>query len=272
MIAFPNCKINIGLQVLSKREDGFHSIETVFLPIKGLNDILELKESKNTTFYCTGLGSQYLTKNNLCMKAYDLLKDIYLLPPVKMHLHKCIPTGAGLGGGSSDAAFALLLINKYFQLNISVNKLESYAASLGSDCALFIQNRLVLGKEKGDVLQPIDIVELHNKFIYIIKPDVYVKTPEAYAHVIPFYSRPSLKTLIKKPIALWKDIIENDFEKYIFSLYPQLKALKEMFYSNGALYASMTGSGSAIYGIFNYLPDNINVSNGDCFHWKGLIE
>jgi len=272
MITFPNCKINIGLHVLSKRADGFHSIETVFLPVKGLKDILELKESKKTEFYSTGLGYQYLTKNNLCMKAYDLMKDIYQLPPVKIHLHKCVPTGAGLGGGSSDAAFTLLLINKFFQLNISAAKLEYYAASLGSDCALFIQNRLVLGKGKGDVLHPIDVDELKNKFIYIIKPDVYVKTPEAYSHIRPYSSRPSLKSLIKKPISLWKDTIKNDFEKYIFSVYPQLEELKHLLYSKGALYASMTGSGSAIYGIFSYLPDEIVSSKSDYFQWKGVIE
>jgi len=272
MITFPNCKINIGLHVLSKRADGFHSIETVFLPVKGLKDILELKESRETEFYCTGLGSQYLTKNNLCMKAYELLKESFQLPPVKMHLHKCIPTGAGLGGGSSDAAFTLLLLNKYFQLDISIAKLESYAASLGSDCALFIQNRLMLGKGKGDVLLPIDVADLHNKYIYIIKPNVFVKTPEAYTHIQPCSSHTSLKSLIKNPIALWKDIIINDFEKYVFSVYPQLEELKEMFYSKGALYASMTGSGSAIYGIFNHFPDDVFLSKSHCFHWKGVIE
>ena len=272
MIAFPNCKINIGMHVLSKREDGFHSIETIFLPLKNLKDILEIKESDQIFFSCTGLGSEYLTNNNLCLKAYELLKVDYTLPSIKMHLHKCIPTSAGLGGGSSDAAFTLLLLNKFFQLNISIKSLERYAAMLGSDCALFIQNRVAFGKGKGDKLSSITIPQLQNKYIYIIKPNVFIKTAEAYSHVKPTLSHPSLKSLIKKPISSWKDTITNDFEHYYFNRFPVLAEIKQLLYTHGALYASMTGSGSAMYGIFDYMPENMRALPLSYFQWKGIIE
>jgi len=257
MICFPNAKINLGLNIISKRTDGFHNIETVFYPI-ALTDILEFIETdKNPCqFRTTGISLDIPDNQNICLKAYDLLSKDFALAPLEIFLHKIIPSGAGLGGGSSDAAFFLNHLNIYFKLGLSENQLENYAAQIGSDCAFFIKNKPVFACGKGEIFENIEL-DLSGYFIYLVKPEVFVGTAEAYSLVKPNKTDISLKTLINKPIEQWKDLIFNDFEKSVFKLYPQLDQIKMEFYERGAIYASMSGSGSSIYGIFKSEPEKI---------------
>jgi 4-diphosphocytidyl-2-C-methyl-D-erythritol kinase len=255
MLAFPNAKINLGLHVLEERIDGFHNIETVFYPVKW-SDVLEIipsqkKGNKEIQFNATGIKIIGSKGKNLCVKAYQLLKEKYDLPPIQMHLHKFIPMGAGLGGGSSDATQTLFVLNKVFNLGIDNNELEELAASLGSDCAFFIRNKPTLAKERGNVFEEIKL-SLKGYFIVIIKPDAHVSTADAYKNARPDANRKSLKEIISKPIEEWKDILINDFEYgYIRTKkFPEIKYLKEELYNHGAVYASMSGSGSAVYGLF----------------------
>jgi len=252
MIAFPNAKINIGLNIVEKRKDGFHSIESIFYPIFDLVDVLEiieLKENSNPQFSSSGISIPGEATSNLCLKAYNLLKKDYDIPSVAIHLHKVIPIGAGLGGGSSDAAFTLKLLNNIFKLNLSDDILIQYARKLGSDCAFFIKNKPVFAFGKGDEFEEISL-SLSNYKIKIEYPNIHIGTAEAYNGVIPSVSKLQLKEIINKPINSWKKSIKNDFESSIFLNYPEIKQLKLKFYKEGAIYASMTGSGSAVYGIF----------------------
>jgi 4-diphosphocytidyl-2-C-methyl-D-erythritol kinase len=253
LLAFPNCKINIGLHVTEKRSDGFHNIETVFVPA-GWEDMLEIipteKQSSDPEIKCTGIRVSGSRDSNLCIQAYKILAADFPLPDVKMHLHKFIPIGAGLGGGSSDAAFTLILLNKIFKLNLSDEKLEDYAKQLGSDCAFFIRNRVVYATGKGDDFEPLKL-KLKNIFCIIVKPKIHVSTPLAYSWIKPMKRQQKLSELIQLPITDWKNVIENDFEKPVFEKYPQIKNIKARLYKLGAVYASMSGSGSAVYGLFN---------------------
>lgn len=269
MLIFPNCKINIGLQIISKRSDGFHAIETLFVPIYGLCDVLEIQESAQFKFTCSGMDSKQLVADNLCVRTYQLMQHAYDLPPIKIHLHKCIPIGAGLGGGSADAAFMLVLLNKYFKLSLSIEKLKTYAQLLGSDCAFFIENKIALGIEKGDVLLPVDISALKNKYIYIIKPNVYINTAKAYALAKPEKPAVLLRNLLHSPIEKWKEGIRNDFEKNIFPNYPVFQDIKTFLYEQGAIYASMSGSGSTCYGIFERMPSMNKEFPSNFFQWIG---
>lgn len=271
MINFPNCKINIGLQIISKRKDGFHNIETLFVPVKDLRDIFEIQESTHFQFACSGIASQFLSKNNICVRAYELLRADYDLPPVNMYLHKCIPTAAGLGGGSSDGTHTLLLLNKLFDLQLDKKIIKSYAEQLGSDCAFFVDNEVRIGSEKGNVLTPIELYDLVDKYVYIIKPPIYISTPQAYAMAKVRKPSNSLKSLLLKPIYQWKNNVFNDFEKWIFPNYPALDSLKEQLYQHGAIYASMSGSGSSVYGIFDNIPEKINSFSPDYFQWIGKL-
>jgi len=271
MINFPNCKINIGLQIIAKRKDGFHTIETLFVPVKGLCDILEIQESNQLQFTCSGLNAEHLITDNICVRAYQLLQNVYKLPPVHIFLHKNIPIGAGLGGGSSDGVSTLLLLNKLFDLQIKTEVLKSYAERLGSDCALFIENMISIGSMKGNVLQPIELFDLKEKYIYIIKPPIHINTAEAYTMVQPMKPSHSLKSLLQKPIYQWKNILYNDFEKWIFPKFPELQSIKGMLYDQGAIYASLSGSGSSLYGIFDALPMKIPSLNSDYFQWIGKL-
>lgn len=272
MLIFPNCKINIGLQIISKRSDGFHSIETLFVPISGLCDVLEIQESNQFEFTSFGMDSESLFADNLCVRAYQLMQQAYDLPPVKMHLHKCIPIGAGLGGGSANAAFTLLLLNKFFKLSLDIKKLKTYAQLLGSDCVFFIENKTVLGLEKGDVLLPVEVSALKNKYIYIVKPNVHINTAKAYALAKPEKPAVLLRNLLKSPIGKWKDTISNDFERIIFPNYPVLQSIKNSLYEQGAIYASMSGSGSACYGIFDEKPFVNKEFPSDFFQWIGNLQ
>ncbi len=252
MIVFPNAKINIGLNVVSRREDGYHNLETIFYPVK-LSDALEITDSGKTEFSLSGLRIDSPSENNLVYKAYSLLKKDFKLPALKIHLHKIIPFGAGLGGGSSDAAFALKLISKYCKLDLSTAELKKYASKIGADCPFFIENQPAFASGIGDQLEPVNI-DIAEYEIVIVKPRISVSTPEAYRNIKPSQPSFSLKELNKIPIDEWRNLVVNDFERTVFPTYPEIQILKETLYEMGALYASMSGSGSAVFGIFRYLP------------------
>jgi len=259
MILFPNAKINIGLNVVSKRADGYHNLETIFYPVQ-LKDGLELVKSDHTQFTTSGIKIDGKPENNLVYKAYQLLHNEFNLPPVHLHLHKVIPFGAGLGGGSADASFTLKLINDFFNLKLSVKKLELYASKIGADCPFFINNTPTVATGIGDQFQPVQL-DLSNFKIVIIKPDVSVSTPDAYRHIVPGPSEFNLLDIEKLAIEDWKGRIENDFEKSVFQKYPEIETLKNKLYELGALYASMSGSGSAVFGIFDFIPSEIHEMN-----------
>lgn len=262
MLCFPNAKINIGLNVVSKRLDGFHNIETIFYPIKWA-DVLEIvpeTQNKESSFIPTGDAIPGSTANNLCLKAYSLLSIDFELPPVQIYLHKIIPTGAGLGGGSSDAAYTIKTLNSLFKLGLTVVQMQDYARKLGSDCAFFIENRPVYAFEKGDVFEDVQL-DLSSYTIALVKPAIHVSTATAYAGVVPNQPQSTLKEMIQQPIQEWKSNIFNDFERSVFKQYPQIAAIKEALYQQGALYASMSGSGSTVYGIFN---KKVALSFPDC--------
>lgn len=268
MITFPNAKINIGLQILSKRDDGFHNIETIFYPIN-LNEIIEFVPSSKTDFTISGININGDKNNNLIIKAYNFLKEEYQLPNIKIHLHKIIPTEAGLGGGSADASFMLKSLNEYFELNISNKKLLKYAEQLGSDCPFFIENKPTYATAKGEILETIDLL-LKGYYIALIKPNVQISTAEAYKNIKLGKPKLNLRDVVKRPIKEWKNNIFNGFEDYAFVKYPELKEIKTYLYNIGAEFALMTGSGSAIYGIFKEKPE-INKYK-DCFVWVGEIK
>jgi 4-diphosphocytidyl-2-C-methyl-D-erythritol kinase len=256
MICFPNAKINIGLNVLEKREDGYHNLESIFYPVNWC-DALEAMQTEGygsielQTFGNSIPGS---VENNLCAKAYNLLNAKYKLPSVKAWLLKTIPMGAGLGGGSADAAFFLKLLNELFQLNLNTEDLKKIASQIGSDCAFFVDNKPAFVSGKGDVLTPMNI-DLNNYYISVVCPQIHVETQKAYSLVTPDKKPISLKQIvIDSPIHSWKELVTNDFEVPIFNSYPQLAEIKNRLYKEGAIYASMTGSGSALYGIFEKKP------------------
>lgn len=255
MIVFPNAKINIGLNVVSKRPDGYHNLETIFYPVE-LSDALEMVEAKETILTTSGIQIEGPPSENLILKAYNLIKKDYNLPPVKFHLHKAIPFGAGLGGGSSDAAFTLKMLNEYFNLGLTMEVLEKYAVQIGADCPVFIQNKPTFASGIGNEFKDVDL-SLSSFKIAILKPKISVGTPEAYRNVTPGKPKISLDEAIKNPIETWKESIVNDFEKSVFLQYPEIADLKKLLYNQGAVYASMSGSGSAVYGIFRDLPTNL---------------
>ncbi|NCU06225.1 MAG: 4-(cytidine 5'-diphospho)-2-C-methyl-D-erythritol kinase [Chitinophagaceae bacterium] len=301
MLSFPNCKINLGLQILNKREDGYHNLATVFYPLP-LKDALEvvrrddgrwttdddkttLSSAKATesrhdspltthvTFSSTGLTIAGDEANNLCVKAYNLLKiDFPSLPPVLMHLHKAIPMGAGLGGGSADGAFALKLLNEKFQLGLTDAQLIGYALQLGSDCPFFILNKPCYATGRGELLEPVELDLSAYKFA-IVNPGIHVNTGWAFgqlnlsgrsaesSHQSDSYQRPDseqrpdLKQIIQQPISTWKHQLINDFEEPVCKAHPEIAAIKQQLYDAGAVYASMTGSGSTVFGIFEKEPE-----------------
>lgn len=249
MIGFPNAKINIGLNIIEKRQDGFHNIESIFYPIMDLFDVLEIIKSNELKFTSSGIVIPGNEADNLCLKAYQLIKADFDVLPVHIHLHKVIPIGAGLGGGSADAAFTLKLLNQIFALNITNDELINYARKLGSDCAFFIKNKPVYAFGKGDEFEEV-VLDLSKYEIKVAYPNIHIGTAEAYAGVNPYPPKVNLKELIKLPIKDWNNNIKNDFEDSIFLNHSQIKALKDKFYTDGAVYASMTGSGSAVFGVF----------------------
>jgi len=249
MVLFPNCKINLGLNITRKRTDGFHAIETVFYPVP-LKDALEIIRADEQTFTITGLPVDGNLDDNLCTKAYNLVKkDFPDLPPVTIHLHKAIPMGAGLGGGSADGAFMLMLLKKKFQLHLSEPQLIDYALRLGSDCPFFIVNQPSFATGRGENLLPVK-ADLSAYKIVLINPGIHISTKEAFSILTPFIPVKSIRQIIEQPISTWKDELVNDFEKPVFLLYPQIKEIKNQLYKAGSIYASMTGTGSTVFGIF----------------------
>ncbi|MBD0400451.1 4-(cytidine 5'-diphospho)-2-C-methyl-D-erythritol kinase [Flammeovirga sp. EKP202] len=252
MISFPNAKINIGLAITSKREDGYHDIASCFYPI-GWTDILEIVPSEELSFSSTGIDIPGDANGNLCLKAYHLLKSDFDISPVTIHLHKVIPIGAGLGGGSADGAYALKMLNEIFELNLSTEKLEEYALELGSDCPFFITNNPLWVTGRGEVFSKIEL-SLAGKWIMMVNPNIHISTKEAYSGVVPMELEADLKQIVEDDISIWKEKVNNDFEQGIFKNHPQIKEIKEHLYKEGAVYASMTGSGSTLFGIFETKP------------------
>lgn len=249
MIVFPNAKINIGLQIIEKRKDGFHNIESIFYPVFDVFDVLEVIENETLSFTSSGINIPGNPNSNLCVKAFHLLKKDFNIPFVKIHLHKVIPIGAGLGGGSADAAFLLKALNTLFQLNLNTAQLINYARKLGSDCAFFIENKPVYAFHKGDEFEAIDL-DLSSFQIKIKHPAIHISTATAYGGIVPAPSKINGKEAIKKPMNEWKNWLFNDFEKTVFPQHPAIEKLKNEMYNQGAIYAAMTGSGSAVFGIF----------------------
>ncbi len=261
MIVYPNCKINIGLRILNKRADGYHNIESVFYPVP-MADILEIRpqhpaNENQITFKTSGIAIPGDAKENICVKAYQLINQDYALPALDVHLHKQIPIGAGLGGGSADAAFFIKALNEFDELNLSFGEMHHYAKQIGSDCSFFINNKPALAMQKGELLEPVDL-SLKGKYILIIYPNIHISTAMAYSGVVPNANGSSIEDLIKMPIDAWKDHVSNAFEAGIVKQFPVIGEIKNELYALGAQYASMTGSGSAVYGIFESKPTAIN--------------
>ncbi len=270
MIVYPNAKINLGLSVVARRADGYHELETVFCPI-ALSDVMELvvaqQQSTPITMRVEGLPLDVKPEDNICVRALCLLSQRVKLPPISVLLRKVVPSGAGLGGGSADAAFVLTGVNNMLRLGLSSDELKQMAAKLGADCAFFVDNKAAYATGIGDKLQPIEL-KLAGKHIIIVKPDVFVSTKEAYAGITPKRPEVAVKDVIQMPIERWKELLINDFEESIFRRHPLIAQIKAELYARGALYASMSGSGSAVYGIFN---DYVDVDFGPHFTWKGVM-
>lgn len=253
MILYPSAKINIGLNIVEKRSDGYHELETLMIPIP-LFDILEIIPQHQFEWKQSGLLIDGNDEHNLCLKAFRLIQEEYGIGNVYMHLRKQIPMGAGLGGGSADAAYVIKGLNESFHLNISPEKQKELSAQLGSDCPFFIEHSAQLATGRGEILKTID-VKLIGYYLVLIKPEVHINTTQAYSGVYISGEKGKLERDIQLPVTEWKHFIKNDFEQHIFRLHPELEAIKHTFYDKGALYASMSGSGSAMYGIFKEKPD-----------------
>ena len=257
MLEYPNCKINLGLHVVRRRDDGYHDLESLFIPVP-LCDELEINPSTRFSFMQSGINVGCYPEDNIVVKAFNLMRKECgtRLPDVEIHLHKKIPFGAGLGGGSSDAAFTLRMLNNLFDLGMDNQRLRILAAKLGADCAFFIDNLPTLAKGIGDQLTTLDFNPLKGYTLLMVKPDESVSTAEAYRGITPREQRSiqttcDLSKAVTRPIGEWKELIVNDFEETVFTHHPRLAAIKEELYAEGALYASMSGSGSTIYGIFS---------------------
>lgn len=269
MIVYPHSKINLGLHVIRKRDDGFHELETVLYPLD-LCDALEIIPAPDgkTEFTSTGVPIPGETNDNLCVKAWMLLHSDHYLPHVKIHLHKKIPVGAGLGGGSSDAAFSLKVFNDLFNLKLSDEKLQLYAQKLGSDCSFFLGNSPAFATGKGEILTPYPFL-LKGYSLVLVKPDVHVSTADAYAGITPKQPENPLKEILSLPPEKWKDLLINDFEETIFRKSPEPAEIKFHLYDMGAVYACMSGSGSSVFGIFRGKPpENTKERFAQSFVWQ----
>ena len=261
MIVFPIAKINLGLNVVERRPDGYHNLETVFFPVK-LEDALEvtlMDEAFPSPFDCdlkvTNINIEGEEQRNLVVKAYNLLKkDFPQMPRVHAHLYKAIPTQAGMGGGSSDCAAMLLLLNNMFKLGLTNQQLIDYAAKLGADCPIFILNKPAYAEGIGERLQTIDL-NLSGYYLAIVRPDIPVPTKEAFSRIVPCKPEKNCRMIVGQPIETWRKELVNDFEKSVFALHPEIGQIKERLYEMGAVYAAMSGSGSAVFGIFREQPD-----------------
>ena len=271
MISYPNAKINLGLNVVQRRPDGFHDIESVFYPVPW-RDILEIVPAKEgrgeVAFTSSGLEIPSDGNPNLCEQVYSLMHDEFGLSGVKMHLHKIVPIGAGLGGGSADAAFTAIMLNKLFELKLSADKLEQIVGQVGSDCPFFWENKPMFVFGRGEKMRPIDL-DLSDYHVLIVNPNIHISTKEAYAGVQPSPPVIDLEMLPSIEVDGWKDILVNDFETSIFPNYPLIKEIKDELYNLGALYASMTGSGSTLFGIFKEVPEEEVFRS--YMTWKGRL-
>lgn len=263
MIVYPNAKINLGLNVVARREDGYHDIETIFYPIP-LQDALEVQEASKSNFRQAGNALDCAPSDNLVLRALALLEADFKLPPLDIYLYKHIPSGAGLGGGSSDAAFMMRLINEKFELGLSNEELQRRLATLGADCPFFVENRPAFATGIGDQLTPIDL-DLSGWHLVLVKPDVHVSTKEAYASVTPQEPLLPLDVIARRPVSEWQSLMHNDFEQSVFALHPEIAAIKDRLIDLGATYAAMSGSGSAVYGLFTNPLLHIEEKFSDCF-------
>jgi 4-diphosphocytidyl-2-C-methyl-D-erythritol kinase len=268
MISFAPCKINLGLHIIGKRPDGYHDLETCFYPVPWA-DIVEIIGAKETTFSATGIHIPGPAQDNLCLKAYRLLAQDFQLPPVHIHLHKVLPSGAGLGGGSSDGAHTLRLLNESHGLQLSDSDLVGYAARLGSDCPFFIYDSPMIGTGRGEILRKTTL-SLSGKFMVLLRPDIHVSTAEAFRTVKPGKRKHGIADIIaNRAISDWRDTLENDFEPGLIKAFPLIGELKERLYQAGALYASMSGSGSSVFGLFQ---QPVGLSAFDPFViWSGVL-
>lgn len=275
MITFPNAKINLGLNIVEKRPDGYHNLETIFYPIN-LQDALEVTRRENNdkeyTLHISGSPLEGEPEDNLVVKAYKLLKKDYPgLLPVDIHMYKHIPAGAGLGGGSSDAACMIKLLNDKFSLGLSTERMEEYAVKLGADCSFFIRNKSVFATGIGNLFEPVEL-SLKGYHIILIKPDIFVSTRDAFAEIKPVRPAVSLKEIVKQPMETWKNSMKNDFEDSVFKKFPEIAAIKDELYDLGAVYAAMSGSGSSVYGIFKAPIENVEDKFCGCFCRQRALE
>ncbi len=254
MILKANCKINLGLNILRRREDGFHDLETVMMPVSNAYDVVEVERVEGpSTFEQCGIVVDCNVEDNLCMKALRLMQRLYCVGEVRIRLDKRVPFGAGLGGGSSDATAVILALNQLFALGLSEEKLVEVAAMIGSDTAFFVRNTPQLCEGRGELMSPIQL-QLEGKYLAIAKPEESVSTKEAYAGVKPSVPSVRLAEVLQRPIDEWREVVVNDFEGHILVAHPAIAALKQAMYDAGAIYASMSGSGSAVFGIFDDEP------------------
>ena len=266
MVVFPNAKINLGLNVVERRPDGFHNLETVFFPVS-LSDVLEVLPGSRTQLEITGIQVDGSMENNLVFRAWRFLSDDFGIPPVHIYLHKVIPMGAGLGGGSSDGALMLKLLNQLFELHLNPEQLKDYAVRLGADCPFFIDNLPSFATGIGDRLTPL-VMNIGSLKMVIVKPPVSVNTGMAYKAIIPTHPVKSLAELVCQPLETWRGGLVNDFEKPVFEMFPEISAVKEKLYEMGAVYSAMSGSGSAVFGLFNPVPEGLHEIFGeDYFIW-----
>jgi len=272
MISFPKAKINIGLRVVEKRTDGFHNIETIFYPV-ALSDALEFVvqqgKAKEDELVITGMDINTRPDKNLVTRAVKRLRLKYQVPPLKIHLHKAIPAGAGLGGGSSDASYMIRSINKCFRLDMTDDEMMEAALDMGSDCPFFLNPIPSSGSGRGEILKPVDAV-LEGYYIVLLNPGFIISTKEAYHNCIPAKRSKRLEELFKEPVKTWKKTIVNDFEDFVFKVYPVVGELKRSLYRSGAVYSSMTGSGSTVYGLYSDKP-SIKGKLRDYLIYEGLI-
>jgi len=265
VITFPNCKINLGLWVTQRRPDGYHNIQTVMMPVPWC-DILEIVPANGTetTLVITGIQIDSPAENNLCYKAWRLMADKYPIPPISIHLHKVIPAGAGLGGGSSDASFTLKMLDSMFTLNLDNETLRSLAVQLGMDCSFFVENVPALSTGRGEFLIPVTL-NLEGYHLMIVKPPVHVSTAAAFLGTKPFYRENSIEEIVNLPVKDWKRELHNDFENTVFDLYPEIQDIRNLMYRHGAIFSSMSGSGSAVYGLFTGKPAEMDFPGCDVF-------
>ncbi len=276
MLLFPNAKINIGLFITEKRPDGYHNIESVFYPAPvkdALEAVIDLTiPDGEIQFMTSGNEIPGDATNNLCLKVHREISKHYPLPGIKAQLHKLIPTGAGLGGGSADAAFFINLLNSLCQLNISQSRREEIAAQIGSDCSFFIQNKPAFCYGRGELSKPITLINLKHLFLVTIYPNIHISTQEAYTGVVPTKPEFDLQTLNELPLREWKGVVKNDFEDSLFPKYPKLAMLKDELYQSGAVYAAMSGSGSTVYGLFESKTVLVNSLQSENIIYNGLME